>query len=115
MPGKAVQAQEQPLVAVIPQQLIVDHQQVSVGLAAQQDVVLGETVLVLIPVQHTADLAAIGGDVQALGLLAPIVAEPGGIRVIADVARQDDHQVFAVMGVWVRGGPWRRCHPPGRG
>ena len=63
---------------------------------AEPDQLARPLVLVVIPMQHRSQLAAIGAEAAALGALAPVDAEAAAIGVIADMARLDDDEVLAV-------------------
>jgi hypothetical protein len=65
----------------------------------QQDVLPGEFILVLIPVDHVLDLSAIGAAFAMRGLGTPVPAELLCLRVVAHMTGLNDHQILAMSGI----------------
>ena len=57
------------------------------------------SIFLLIPVQYRAELAAIVAEFPIHGALTLVDAETPGRRVVADVARLDDDEILAMMGM----------------
>ncbi len=96
---QSLQIEKQTLVAIFPEQLVVDGDEIILAVALQQDVVPGEGIFILIPAQYGFDLAATGGRMAVLALSASVDAKHAALRLVADVAGVDDHHVPTVLGV----------------
>ena len=94
-----VELQEQPLWALLVQKLVVDNDDVLVVERAALHLLACVAIFLLVPVQHRAKLAAIVAHGAAVGAVALVDAEAAGVGVVADMARLDDHEVLAVMGI----------------
>ncbi|MGD0106149.1 MAG: hypothetical protein ABSC06_19230 [Rhodopila sp.] len=91
--------QEQPLAAaLVKQRIIHKHRRRGIN-RAKCHFVAGMTVFALVPTQHIRQLPAGRTESAIRGSLALIDAKPFRNRIVPDMARLDDNEVLAVVGV----------------
>jgi hypothetical protein len=94
-----LEVKDQAIGPVFIEQLVVDK---DCGLTVERtapDMVAGMAVFLLVPAQHRAELSAIIAEFPAGGALPPVNAETFCVGVVTDVARLNDDEILAVMGV----------------
>ena len=94
-----VEMEEQALRPLLIEILVVDDDDLLALERATQHLLTGVAIFLLVPVQHRAELAAIVAHGTALRAVALVDAEPPDLGVVADMARLDDDEVLAMMGI----------------
>ncbi len=92
-----IQPQEETLLTIRVQQLVVDDDDGGAVETGEIDIFTRKPVLLPIPVEDAADFAAGGGEHFLVHLQAAIGSPLLFFRVVANMARLDDDQVFAMV------------------